>query len=124
MCAIAARNSAESTSSSHEVDTGRDCEGGGSAGAEAVVDAIHSPICERRLWLGVSVRLCSCVPLSGERDWLLSQLWMASRSYVCPSAATTGSTMTTCVIGQMKADGAASASSTSSCAPGAADARA
>ena len=40
--------------------------------------------------------------MSGEVSWSLSQYSMACRSYVCPSCVTTGSSMSSCVIGQKK----------------------
>eukprot|EP00964_Phaeocystis_antarctica_P102141 scaffold67542_cov63-Phaeocystis_antarctica.AAC.4 len=44
-------------------------------------------------------------PVSGEVSWSLSQYSMACRSYVCPSCVTTGSSMSSCVMGQMNAAG-------------------
>ena len=57
------------------------------------------------LWLATALRMtilgttrmCSNVaPVTGEVLWLCSQCWMARLSYVCPSAAITGSTNISC----------------------------
>ena len=57
------------------------------------------------LWLATALRMtrlgttrmCDNVaPVTGEVLWLCSQCWMADLSYVCPSAAITGSTNISC----------------------------
>ena len=44
-----------------------------------------------------TTRMCNNVaPVTGEVLWACSQVWMADLSYVCPSAAITGSTSISC----------------------------
>lgn len=52
--------------------------------------------------LGTTSRLHNFSPVNGDTEWFRSQVKMASRSYVKPSAATTGSRITLHVRGQWK----------------------
>eukprot|EP00967_Tisochrysis_lutea_P072773 scaffold97192_cov26-Tisochrysis_lutea.AAC.2 len=65
----------------------------------------HSRMSDRAITLGVR-RVCSRrSPVSGEVECEASQLVMACRSYVCPSAVTTGSSRSSWVMGQTKDGG-------------------
>ena len=66
----------------------------------------HSPICRRSVWLGVRYGCSSASPVSGLVDLVANQRSIADRSYECPSAAITGSLITSVVIGQTKSCGA------------------
>ena len=80
-------------------------------GAQGDVRAsCHSRIVRRKLWFGIKMLCSSSPPVSGLVDLVASQRSIADRSYDCPSAATTGSTMTSVVIGQMKSAGGSSSS--------------
>lgn len=66
----------------------------------------HSMICRRKTWFGKSSKLLSGAPVLGLVRFLVpSQSSMAPFSYVCPSAAQTGSSISSREIGQTNSSG-------------------
>ena len=65
----------------------------------------HSRIIRRSVWLGARKLCTSASPVIGLVDLVASQRSIADRSYECPSAAITGSLMSSVVIGQTKSCG-------------------
>merc|ERR1719424_1617178 len=68
----------------------------------------HSRICRCSVWLGARKVCTSASPVIGLVDLVASQRSIADHSYERPSAAITGSLMSSVVIGQMKSAGGSS----------------
>merc|ERR1719424_2032339 len=68
----------------------------------------HSRIIRRTMWLGERKLCTSASPVIGLVDLVASQRSIADRSYECPSAAITGSLMSSVVIGSLKSAGGSS----------------
>lgn len=66
----------------------------------AVCDGVRNclwfVIALRMTRLGTTSMCNNVAPVTGEVLWVCSQVWMADLSYVCPSAAITGSTSISC----------------------------